>query len=108
MKTLYITVGQEAPVPRYFLRSGLLQKICDKGNIKIILLVVKSQEDLYRKEFGGANISIVGINISNSKKYEALISFSRMAFRARLSKLVHWQEYRLLGASLSKVLSAAF
>lgn len=93
MKTICITAGGGRPICRFFLRSGLLPMLTAREGVRVVLLVIEAEVEGYRKEFANNNVSVVGMPyVPNSRLYEFLLSVSRNAFWANLSKIEHRRE----------------
>lgn len=54
-----ITIS-EGSVARNILRSGVLEHLLQKGGVKVFLLTFADKVDLYKEEFGGENVEIIG------------------------------------------------
>lgn len=84
MKTICIVIKDLKLIQRYLLRSGLFSFLLQRVDIRIILLVQKSSEDIYRKEFGQDRVEIVGIPaIKSSLWYRLVVAFSRITYYDR-------------------------
>lgn len=102
-KTICITSSGGRTIPRYFLRSGVLKKLV-AGGVKVIILVLKSEREAYKKEFAGEGIEVVGIPaILPPSWFGKLISFSRSAAHIKITRWMQWVNYSVFGVPYWKV-----
>ncbi|QQG45467.1 MAG: CDP-glycerol glycerophosphotransferase family protein [Candidatus Sungiibacteriota bacterium] len=67
MKTICICVKNTKLIQRYFLRSGLLEKLVSSGNVKVVLLVEKGFEKQYQEEFEGERVRVMGVRVGTGR-----------------------------------------
>ncbi len=103
MKTICITSSGGRTIPRYFLRSGVLQRLV-AGGVKVIILVLEHDREAYEREFAGDGIDVVGIpEILPPAWFSKLISFSRSAAHIKITRWMQWVNYSVFGVPYWKV-----
>lgn len=103
-RTICITSSGGRTIPRYFLRSGVLSKLTAGEKVKVIILVVELDREVYQKEFGKDNVEVVGIPaIAPPPWFGKLISFSRSAAHIKITRWMQWVNYSVFGVPYWKV-----
>lgn len=105
MKTICIIAGGGNMILRYYLRGSLLKLLTAQNDVRVVLLVLESEQEAYSQEFTGKRIEVVGMpQVTLSRWFLLLISFSRAAFHPKLNKVLHWVvEHDQLHTKLYKV-----
>lgn len=81
MKKVLITVS-EGSLARNILRSGVLDHLLKRGDIRVSLLAPQDKVELYMKEFGSPSVDIVGVPKSSVSTFfdRVLVFLSRNCF----------------------------
>src|SRR3972149_6770340 len=86
--TVFITCFYNLVV-RNILETGLFQKLRGRSDLKVILLVPEKKGDFFRKEFGGANVTVEEVPARPMPKINLLFHVLSWNLLRTRSKKIH-------------------